>query len=464
MRFILSIIIFLIANSLLAQVPQGMNYQVVARDKDGAPLLNQKVSFKFSVLDGSENGTLEYSEKHSCTTNSFGLVTLIIGQGTALTNTFSSINWASGQKFLTVEIDPKGGSNFTIKSASQLLSVPYALFAGNSSSSPFSVKGNNLYYNKGNIGLGTSDPVFPLHIVTDIGGGGVLVKNTHPQSSAVLSMQGGLVDEDYWIVGAQPDAGETPKGFTIGSFNTTTLAKGKFFNLTKDGYLGLGTTIPVEPLHIATNTSGSSGLFIQNSGANSTASVSLQGGDYSNVKWVIGAQPNSGSVPQGLTIGTSNGNNNGVNNLINITSNGNLGLGTTNPLHPIHIITNIGGGGVIIKNTHPESSAVVSLQGGGIDDKYWLLAGQPDKGLNPRGLTFELYDPTTFEKLKAVNITNTGNLGIGITPRAKLHVADGDIYIDDASKGVIMTSPNGQCWRMTVNDSGQPVFTAVTCP
>jgi hypothetical protein len=300
--------------------------------------------------------------------------------------------------------------------------------------------------------------------VTDIGGGGVLVKNTNPQSSAVLSMQGGLVDEDYWIVGAQPNAGETPKGFTIGTYNTTTLAKGKFFNLTENGKLGLGTTMPVEPLHISTNITGSAGLFIQNSAPNSVASVSLQGGDNSDEKWVIGAQPNSGLLPKGLTIGLSNSYNGQVNNLINIMSNGNIGLGTTNPLHPIHIITNIGGGGVIIKNTNPESSAVVSLQGGGINDKYWLLAGQPNKGLNANGLTFELYDPTTFEKLKAVNITNTGNLGVGITPKSKLHVSSGDIYIDSATKGVIMTSPNGQCWRMTVNDSGQPVFTAIACP
>lgn len=61
-------------------------------------------------------------------------------------------------------------------------------------------------------------------------------------------------------------------------------------------------------------------------------------------------------------------------------------------------------------------------------------------------------------------ITNRG-LGIGTTdPKEKLHVADGDVYIEDINKGVIMKSPNGQCWRMTVSDAGEPVFNSVACP
>ena len=64
-----------------------------------------------------------------------------------------------------------------------------------------------------------------------------------------------------------------------------------------------------------------------------------------------------------------------------------------------------------------------------------------------------------------LTISALGDVGIDTTfPKSKLHVSDGDIYIDDATKGVIMKSPNGQCWRMTVDNSGQPVFTFITCP
>ena len=58
-----------------------------------------------------------------------------------------------------------------------------------------------------------------------------------------------------------------------------------------------------------------------------------------------------------------------------------------------------------------------------------------------------------------------GNIGIGtIEPSSKLHIQQGDVYIDDVESGVIMKSPNGQCWRMTVNNSGQPEFDSITCP
>lgn len=49
-------------------------------------------------------------------------------------------------------------------------------------------------------------------------------------------------------------------------------------------------------------------------------------------------------------------------------------------------------------------------------------------------------------------------------PKSRLHVRDGDVYIDQIGSGVIMKSPNGQCWRMTVSNTGMPVFTAITCP
>jgi hypothetical protein len=61
-------------------------------------------------------------------------------------------------------------------------------------------------------------------------------------------------------------------------------------------------------------------------------------------------------------------------------------------------------------------------------------------------------------------INNTG-LGIGTTdPKEKLHVKDGDIYIENLDRGVVMKSPNGACWRLTVTDEGTPGFTSVPCP
>jgi len=74
--------------------------------------------------------------------------------------------------------------------------------------------------------------------------------------------------------------------------------------------------------------------------------------------------------------------------------------------------------------------------------------------------------PTGWENsIVRMTISNSGNIGVGTqSPNAKIQVNDGDIYIEDIDKGVIMRSPNGQCWRMTVSNSGNPVFTSLVCP
>ncbi len=61
-------------------------------------------------------------------------------------------------------------------------------------------------------------------------------------------------------------------------------------------------------------------------------------------------------------------------------------------------------------------------------------------------------------------IFNNGNIGVGtFTPAAKIHVKDGDIFIEDINHGIIMKSPDGNCWRGTLDNSGQLHFTQIDC-
>ncbi|MBL7778059.1 MAG: collagen-like protein [Chitinophagales bacterium] len=131
--FLLAIACFAgITISLTAQVPQSMNYQAIARNANGATIVNQQVFLRFSIHAGSPIGTIEYQETNHATTNQFGLFTVSIGSGTPTSGTFTGINWAAGSKYLQVEIDLGGGSIPIDMGTTQLLSVPYALYAATS--------------------------------------------------------------------------------------------------------------------------------------------------------------------------------------------------------------------------------------------------------------------------------------------------------------------------------------------
>ena len=116
---------------IYSQSPEKFTYQSIVRGSDGAVLTSAVIGFRLTILQNSSTGSSVYSETHTGDTNQNGLVTLIIGDGTSSDN-FSSIDWSTGQYFLKVEVDPLGGSNYLIEDTSQLLSVPYALYSGNS--------------------------------------------------------------------------------------------------------------------------------------------------------------------------------------------------------------------------------------------------------------------------------------------------------------------------------------------
>ena len=112
-----------------SQAPQKLNYQAIVRDVAGNPIVGgTNITVRFNIHDGSPTGTVVFTETNTAVTNQFGLITQIIGG----TSNLATVNWSNGAKYLQVEIDVAGGSSFTDMGTSQLLSVPYALYAGNS--------------------------------------------------------------------------------------------------------------------------------------------------------------------------------------------------------------------------------------------------------------------------------------------------------------------------------------------
>ena len=127
-KFIVLIATFFIVISVYAQIPQAFNYQGVAKTNAGVLVAGKTISVKISILTGSVSGSPDYIETHLVPTNSTGLFTLQIGKGTIAQGSFNLINWTS-LKFIKSEIDINGGSNFIAVATTQLLSVPYALYA-----------------------------------------------------------------------------------------------------------------------------------------------------------------------------------------------------------------------------------------------------------------------------------------------------------------------------------------------
>ena len=110
--FTLITVSILCTNLIFAQAPQALNYQAVARNVAGAIIPNQTVSVRFSLRDGSPTGTVVYSETHTTSTNQFGLFMASIGAGNIVSGNFTTINWATGNKYLQTELDPTGGTSF----------------------------------------------------------------------------------------------------------------------------------------------------------------------------------------------------------------------------------------------------------------------------------------------------------------------------------------------------------------
>ncbi len=114
------------------QAPEGFKYQAVVRDAGNTILNNQAVGLRMTIQQGSIGGTTVYSETFSPTTNAYGLVNLEIGNGTVVIGTFANIDWSAGPYFMETAVDVTGGTNYFVMGTSQLMSVPYALYAKNS--------------------------------------------------------------------------------------------------------------------------------------------------------------------------------------------------------------------------------------------------------------------------------------------------------------------------------------------
>ena len=131
-RMIRVLLLLLICNSAMAQAPQGIPYQAVARNSSGVILTSTAISMRFTIHDSVATGTIVYQETFNPTTSAQGLFNVNVGTGTVVSGAFAGINWGHNSKFMQVEMDPAGGSSYINMGTQQMMSVPYALYSNSS--------------------------------------------------------------------------------------------------------------------------------------------------------------------------------------------------------------------------------------------------------------------------------------------------------------------------------------------
>ena len=130
-RLLLTALVFFITIAAKAQSHDGMYFQGAARNANGNILASTSINLRYSIHDSLASGVVVYQETFSTTTSAQGMFSIVIGKGTPVNGTFNTINWGTNEKFVQVELSTNGGSSYTDMGTTQMMSVPYTLYAKN---------------------------------------------------------------------------------------------------------------------------------------------------------------------------------------------------------------------------------------------------------------------------------------------------------------------------------------------
>lgn len=364
----------------------------------------------------------------------------------------------------------------------------------------------NIYQKDGNLGIGISDPETLLRIEGNVSEGDnrafLRMRNTNAGDKASVSFSlesndkstgtsfthtsnSFLSIDDFNDMGTISTNG---KGFSI--YSTSDSGSIRFYTnldqngiiermrINSEGYIGIGTDDPKVKLDIA------GGLRIGDTDQEYPGTIKWTGSDflgYNGTDWL--------SL---FTVSQWAQNNNGL-----YFASGNVGIGSASNDHTLEIQSDIGSGiernllkinnlsngnssytGIILKTGENDLQSVIQDYGLNYTaSPHYDFGGFLNISNNSRGIMLHAnsrdgiikfytgHDETAGAGIERLRIDSTGNIGIGTKePAAKLQITDGDIYISDIDKGIIMKSPDGNCWRGVLDNLGQLSFTLIDCP
>jgi hypothetical protein len=202
---------FSLLNFANAQTPpNAFNYSAVARNAAGQPIATTTIGIQITILKTSPTGASQYSENHFVNTDAYGLFNLVIGAGAVQSGSMATIDWSNDNYYLKVGMDAAGSTNFITMGTTQLLSVPYAMYAKTAESL---------------VGGGSGGGGFTHYIGEEFGGGVVfhLWKDAQGVEHGLIVDKTDLSTSQVWSNIAQTLIGPSAQSSWDGSNNSNAI-------------------------------------------------------------------------------------------------------------------------------------------------------------------------------------------------------------------------------------------------
>jgi len=489
---IFSLLFVLIAVTSIAQTTGTFKYQAIARDSAGNVYSNKKISIKISILQGTITGTSVYTEKHDIKSNKQGLINLEIGKGNLITGNFNNIEWGKNLHFIKTELDINESGTYINLGTSQILSVPYANYAqvAGTAKSAENVKwqfsNNKLYYNDSFVGMGTNNPATNLHVLKSNDNSIIRVESGALQAGVQVRSANTYMPFINFSSKDYPEKGASIHFNVMDNqliFKTSAVNDGtREIVWTESGLMGVGTKTPTYKVDIKGDLN-LSGTIFQNGKQLITSNWNKSGNNISYSSGLVGIGTN---IPA-TNLHVFNSNDNSIIRVESGALQAGVQVRSANTYMPFINFSS---------KDYPEKGASIhfnvmdnqlifktSAVNDGTREIVWTESGLMGVGTKTPAYKVDIkgdlnFSGTLYQNGKAINpdspimknefnnyYLNAGKLGIGTSkPASKLEIANGDIFINNATNGIILKSPNGQCWRITINDTGEFQKTSIDCP
>ncbi|MCD4696445.1 MAG: hypothetical protein K8S16_09425 [Bacteroidales bacterium] len=401
----LTALMVLIIVNIFAQSPQAFKYQAVVRDAAGDIISNQLVSVRAGILQGSSSGTIVYSETHSPTTNEFGLINLEIGNGSVVSGDFTTINWGGDDYFLQIELDEIGGSNYQLMGTSQILSVPYSLYSNYSKTADSLVFPFRQHYSSSYL------PAIDIRYMGDDCGAIEGHNSYYNTFGSLANSFGGVYGENFsnsntGILGTETAgvSGYSANGFA-GIFSGKT-----YF----EGNVGIYSSNPQDHLTIFRHYDDVNVGFYSDNNATTNLKFS---NELETITWNLTKRSMAENNKLQFRLST------GIKQekiLMTMTTEGKVGVGTTDPVTALHVMDQMNGE----SNIKIQAPLIPPFEPGIIFSTtidMWRI--YRDGSTN--NLTFRNLKDFGYGIEDRLAISSDGNVGINtICPQANLHVND----------------------------------------